>query len=542
MALPASDELLKESVDFSAAPNTVQHLSTARLALCALREDLDLLTRQRAYGLYLMRQLTYNFKEGDKRGKEELFELDHSVALSLADLPRLSPAQLLIAQFTPDATQELCTAAGRLFLTQAASYQRGQLTQLKCQVFKLERHGGDASMETEKMVLVVEKERLVLQQGSDELFSCAGDEIGGLKYLGGRHVEESGQNKQECSLRINCRRYRSKSRAVDDPAVATIYLGALATEDPAFATLRMAIKGWSRAHGFKMAAEDVDSAIPEPPKRSRPRSRERYPIDSSRPREDRVRERSLSPIRPALSSRRRSRSPEPARMEHVDRPLRLASSEGPAWRRFVSDRLTTVDWTPGFWTRLSAFLTSIDPQAKLALPTFTPEEVVFLSFRPDPNTLPALPHAVDSSARFIPRTRIAVERLYRDHPHRLDIAQTRYLLTAPHDYPELRDYALAIEKIVACRDLFRDAFQQLYDHVARRRSDNTTRDPVEKILALDLHRFCGGRPCLKPHESLSIEGIGAGPSRRFADQLSGIVDFEREAIQAFMPLGRPKVL
>lgn len=225
---------------------------------------------------------------------------------------------------------------------------------------------------------------------------------------------------------------------------------------------------------------------------------------------------------------------------------------------------------------MAALLTAIDPQAKLDLPTFSAEEVVFLSFRTNPDTLPHLPHATDSSARFIPRTRIAVERLWRDHPQRLgnllsvcvaihianysnmtDIEQTRYLLAAPHDFPELRDYAYAVEKIVACRDLFREAFQQLADHVARRQPSPATRDPVDKILALvrtlvhpdspaRLALFTdpmsGGRPCLKPHESLSRESIGAGPSRRFSDQLSGIVSFEREATKALLPAGWPTTL
>lgn len=99
----------------------------------------------------------------------------------MEDLPRLSPAQLLIAQFTPDATRDLCAEAGRQFLTQAASYQKGQFTRLECKVFKLERHGGDVSMGTEEMVLIVEKDGLKLKQRSEELFSCAGDQIGSLK-------------------------------------------------------------------------------------------------------------------------------------------------------------------------------------------------------------------------------------------------------------------------------------------------------------------------------------------------------------------------
>lgn len=47
---------------------------------------------------------------------------------------------------------------------------------------------------------------------------------------------------------------------------------------------------------------------------------------------------------------------------------------------------------------------------------------------------------------------------------------------------------------------------------------------------------------MKPHKSFMKDSIGAGPSRRFADQLADIVDFEREAINAFMPADWPRVL
>jgi hypothetical protein len=48
-------------------------------------------------------------------------------------------------------------------------------------VFKLEAHGGEASLETQAMVLIVEKDGLKLEQRSEELFLCAGDQIGSLK-------------------------------------------------------------------------------------------------------------------------------------------------------------------------------------------------------------------------------------------------------------------------------------------------------------------------------------------------------------------------
>lgn len=38
--------------------------------------------------------------------------------------------------------------------------------------------------------------------------------------------------------------------------MATLYLGVLATDDPAFATLRAAIKKWKKATGFQLEAEE----------------------------------------------------------------------------------------------------------------------------------------------------------------------------------------------------------------------------------------------------------------------------------------------
>lgn len=69
-------------------------------------------------------------------------------------------------------------------------------------------------------------------------------------------MDEGGQQKQECSLRIACRAYSRRGRAVDEAVVATIFLGALQTDDPVFALLRKTIKGWSRARGFKISAEE----------------------------------------------------------------------------------------------------------------------------------------------------------------------------------------------------------------------------------------------------------------------------------------------
>lgn len=142
---------------------------------------------------------------------------------------------------------------------------------MEVMVFKLEREDEDL-IAREDLTLLVGPTRLTLVQGAeDELFSCEGADIIRLKCellspassyiadgtldtdLGGRQADE----KQECSLRITCRRFQRRGREMDEEGVvATLYLGLLATDDPAFATLRGAIKKWRKANGFQLEAEE----------------------------------------------------------------------------------------------------------------------------------------------------------------------------------------------------------------------------------------------------------------------------------------------
>ena len=112
-------------------------------------------------------------------------------------------------------------------------------------------------------------------------------------------------------------------------------------------------------------------------------------------------------------------SPEPNGGGHLERPVQRLSTDLPSWRHYVSNQLQSVDWCPGYWSRLAAFLQAVDTRAALPLPTFSHAEVVFLSFRADPNTLPIVPSALDTTRRFDPRRRIATERIFRDQPGRL---------------------------------------------------------------------------------------------------------------------------
>jgi hypothetical protein len=70
MALDLHSELLSEPVDLPVSPGCLQTLSTVQLALVAARPDLDTLTRQRAYGLYLVRQVVYTESDPKDRRAE----------------------------------------------------------------------------------------------------------------------------------------------------------------------------------------------------------------------------------------------------------------------------------------------------------------------------------------------------------------------------------------------------------------------------------------------------------------------------------------
>ena len=52
-------DLLQEKTNFSVTPTNCHKLTTVQLAIAALRADLDGLTRQRCYAIYLMRQLYF---------------------------------------------------------------------------------------------------------------------------------------------------------------------------------------------------------------------------------------------------------------------------------------------------------------------------------------------------------------------------------------------------------------------------------------------------------------------------------------------------
>lgn len=113
-----------------------------------------------------------------------------------------------------------------------------------------------------------------------------------------------------------------------------------------------------------------------------------------------------------------------------------------------------------------------------------------------------------------------------------------------------------MDKIVACRDVFKEAFLHLAERARLRASNPNTHDPMDRILPVVLSLASdsnarwtlftdpamGGRPCTKPHESLSIQTIGAGPGGRYWDKLVEIVRFENEAMDRYMPEGWARVL
>lgn len=192
---------LWEPTDLPVTPKTVINLSTTQLAIAALRPDLDTLVRQRAYGLYLMRQLVHDEGAGVKRSEPReslsvpryvarwltrslsfaVFELDHSVVVREQDLQALSPAQLLVVQLTPEATDSLVAAASRAFLRRASDAKSGVLARLPAGVSELKMEGV-TMRETRALELVVQEGRLsVLQDDENELFAAGSDVITSFK-------------------------------------------------------------------------------------------------------------------------------------------------------------------------------------------------------------------------------------------------------------------------------------------------------------------------------------------------------------------------
>lgn len=186
-----SQELLLEPCDFPASPSTVHTLSTLQLAIASLRGDLDLLTRQRAYASWVARRMCWEPESGGNPERKlscelqanrradlltaALFELSVD-ALPLDDLPSLSPAELLLAQFSPRASLSLVASAGALFFARAEE-AKSRLpveeirAEMKVYVLVLEKDGTKRE-ERKQLGLRVGSEGLtVVMDGKDEL--CA---------------------------------------------------------------------------------------------------------------------------------------------------------------------------------------------------------------------------------------------------------------------------------------------------------------------------------------------------------------------------------
>ena len=71
MAPDEDEELLLEPISFPVTATTVSSLSTQQLAIASLRTDLTVLTRQRAFGLFVTRQLDYDIKDRHRKADRE---------------------------------------------------------------------------------------------------------------------------------------------------------------------------------------------------------------------------------------------------------------------------------------------------------------------------------------------------------------------------------------------------------------------------------------------------------------------------------------
>ncbi|GAA5984629.1 hypothetical protein JCM10908_003432 [Rhodotorula pacifica] len=159
-------------------------------------------------------------------------------------------------------------------------------------------------------------------------------------------------------------------------------------------------------------------------------------------------------------------SPKPKRTPTAQR---LDEPAGPF--KYLSEQQAQAEWTAGFWVRLFAIIRAISPHAGISYPEFTREEIVMLSYQPDACKLPKLPKTpCSSAANHNPVARLGLEHIYQDK-HRLALEQSRNVLMTDA-FPDLRQYAITVGKIVHARDLFLQACDRILELGARADSRN----------------------------------------------------------------------
>ncbi|GAA5881467.1 hypothetical protein JCM1840_001098 [Sporobolomyces johnsonii] len=489
-------------------------LSPVQLAIASLRrQDLDSLTRQRAYHLFLSRRKRYR-----NSTVEPIFELPLDFALR--PISSLRPSELLLLQFN-----ELCTSqsdvdeAANLFFRAATAAQRAVSAKERETLasFRLLSYQTDfRAVETVKernMKLELGSEALRVVQDKKVVLELESVDIRDFGYI---TANEDAAGQRDCTLAIKTSLPHSS-----ESGLVTLHLGRQDIEQPSFKQLRETVAEWHNQLGFDVwlrRPDDEDSSSGYPPsKRYKP-----------------------SPPSPTWRSSlfRPQYSPDG---ETADLPS--PATEG-IWR-YLSEDLMDAEWTPGFWVRQAAFINAIAPDYDFTLLEFSEEEIALLSFRPDAGSLPSIP-AVDCKPRRGHPTheRLSVEKIYAGYFPRIALSATRRILFTD-EYPQLKAYARILGKVVLCRDLFQTAYKTLlWTRLMPRSHDPTTRDPIESITRLvqrlhkeplhRIHHFTDDDFTCIRKSTFKVADIGIGPTRRFEAALDEICETEDRAKQRFL--------
>ncbi|BGP03038.1 hypothetical protein NBRC10513v2_006763 [Rhodotorula toruloides] len=479
------DELVHALAHRTTVPITLSalpSLSSADLALAALRPDLPPLVRQRAYHAFVERRVAYHASP-KTHDAGPLLVVPHDFPIP-SILSSLSLPHLLLLQFNPSADPSLLPHAHTLLL--ALLTREAKTRELKVLRMCVRWEGGERREEGWVM-WVEEGELRVMREGAEgeegEGFRLEAGEMREVLYIAGA---DDGHTSMDCTLSLSLSSLSLSSLSLSSfvsvkDCIVRLELDMLEAGDEAFVRLREKVGQWAKMGGFEVRvvrADPVKNGITSPPV-SPPKNGKAKLAPPPPPPPPPL------PAPPAdYEPRRLSNGPKPTRQLETP-PSSPAELEVEVWQ-FVSDRPAPVEWQPGFYARAFAFLSSVDPHDALSAPVFTPSEVALLSFAPNPDALPDLKGKrmqESTSARFENTERLALEYLYKSGPPITLEAIRLVLLT--RSYPSLRHYVRTLSKIVLARDALVIACNHVLEgRLYSRRGDPTVVDPIEELISV----------------------------------------------------------
>ncbi|BGP34935.1 hypothetical protein JCM10296v2_006759 [Rhodotorula toruloides] len=291
---------------------------------------------------------------------------------------------------------------------------------------------------------------------------------------------DDGHTSVDCTLSLSLSSLSFSPLVCVKDCIVRLELGMLEAGNEAFVKLREKVGQWAAKGGFEVRvvrADPMKNGITSPPA-SPPKNRVAKLAPPPPPPPP-------PPAAPAdYEPRRLPNGPKQTRQ--LDSPSSSSAElDAEVWQ-FVSDRPAPVEWQPGFYARVFAFLSSLVPYDALSAPVFTPAEVALLSFAPSSDALPDLKGKrmrESTCARFENTERLALEYLYKSGPP--ITLETIRLVLLTRSYPALLLYVRKLSKVV----LARDALVLACNHVLEgrlylRRGDPTVVDPIEELISV----------------------------------------------------------